>query len=41
MGVWLVDTYRTQFAQEINQRGLDGLIATLAERNKNNAKPKS
>ena len=41
MGVWLVDTYRTQFAQEINQRGLDGLIATLSERNKNNAKPKS
>ncbi|MBN4841738.1 ABC transporter substrate-binding protein, partial [Citrobacter braakii] len=29
MGVWLVDTYRTQFAQEINARGIDGLIATL------------
>jgi len=41
MGVWLVDTYRTQFAQEINARGVDGLIATLTERNKNNAKPKS
>jgi len=41
MGVWLVDTYRTQFAQEINAHGVDGLIATLSERNKNNAKPKS
>ena len=37
MGVWLVDTYRTQFAQEINARGIDGLIATLAERNRSNA----
>ena len=37
LGVWLVDTYRSQFAQEINAKGLDGLIATLAERNKNNA----
>jgi phospholipid transport system substrate-binding protein len=32
--VWLVETYRTQFAQEINANGLDGLIAKLAERNK-------
>jgi phospholipid transport system substrate-binding protein len=38
MGVWLVDTYRTQFAQEINAKGLDGLIASLSERNKSNAK---
>jgi len=37
LGVWLVDTYRSQFAQEINARGIDGLIATLAERNKANA----
>mgnify|MGYP001212120753 CR=1 FL=1 len=37
LGVWLVDTYRSQFAQEINARGLDGLIATLTERNKANA----
>ncbi len=36
-GVWLVDTYRSQFAQEINAKGLDGLIATLAARNKSNA----
>ena len=34
LGVWLVDTYRTQFAQEINARGIDGLIAALAERNR-------
>ena len=38
MGVWLVDTYKTQFAQEINAKGLDGLINSLSERNKSNAK---
>ena len=38
MGVWLVDTYRSQFAQEINAKGVDGLIVTLAERNKSNAR---
>lgn len=37
LGVWLVDTYRSQFAQEINAKGIDGLIAALAERNKTNA----
>ena len=37
MGVWLVDTYRPQFAQEINASGIDGLINVLAERNKANA----
>ena len=37
LGVWLVETYRTQFAQEISARGIDGLIATLAPRNKNGA----
>ena len=37
LGVWLVETYRTQFAQEISAKGIDGLIATLAERNKANA----
>ena len=36
LGVWLVDNYRTQFAQEINAKGVDGLIATLSERNKAN-----
>lgn len=38
MGVWLVETYRSQFAQVINTQGVDGLIATLAERNKSTAK---
>ena len=38
MGVWLVETYRGQFAQEINAKGIDGLIASLAERNKANAR---
>jgi phospholipid transport system substrate-binding protein len=37
LGVWLVETYRTQFAQEISAKGIDGLIASLAERNKSNA----
>lgn len=37
MGVWLVDNYRTQFAQEINAKGVDGLIASLVERNKSNS----
>lgn len=41
LGVWLVDTYRGQFAQEINAKGIDGLIAALAERNKANAQRKS
>ena len=36
LGVWLVETYRTQFAQEINSKGIDGLIASLADRNKAN-----
>ncbi len=38
LGVWLVDNYRTQFAQEINAKGVDGLIATLSERNKANSR---
>lgn len=38
LGVWLVETYRSQFASEINAKGIDGLISTLAERNKVNDK---
>ncbi len=34
MGIWLVDNYRGVFAQEINSKGIDGLIAVLAKRNK-------
>ena len=37
LGVWLVGTYRTQFEQEINTKGVDGLITSLAQRNKSNA----
>ena len=40
LGVWLVETYRSQFAQEINAKGVDGLIATLAERNRSNSAKK-
>ena len=34
MGVWLVEQYRSSFAQEISAGGIDGLITKLAERNK-------
>ena len=38
MGIWLVENYKTQFAQEINAKGVDGLIASLVDRNKSNAR---
>ncbi|MEO7391878.1 MAG: ABC transporter substrate-binding protein [Ramlibacter sp.] len=41
LGVWLVETYRSQFAPEINAKGIDGLITALSERNKSNAGKKS
>lgn len=41
LGVWLVETYRSQFAQEINAGGADGLINTLTARNKANGAKKS
>ncbi len=34
LGVWLVEQYRSSFAQEIGSVGVDGLITKLAERNK-------
>ena len=37
LGVWLVETYRTQFAQEAQTKGIDGLIASLVARNKSNS----
>lgn len=37
-GIWLVTSYRSQFAQEIGKGGIDGLINTLVERNKAAAK---
>jgi len=33
-GIWLVTSYRSQFAQELSNGGIDGLIAKLVERNK-------
>ncbi|MCM3563934.1 MAG: MlaC/ttg2D family ABC transporter substrate-binding protein [Hydrogenophaga sp.] len=41
LGLWLVETYRTQFAQEINAKGIDGLITALAQRNKGGATAKA
>lgn len=41
LGVWLIETYRTQFAQEISAKGIDGLIASLSDRNKSNNAKKS
>jgi phospholipid transport system substrate-binding protein len=38
LGVWLVETYRGQFAQEINTNGVDGLIKLLTEKNKSTKK---
>jgi phospholipid transport system substrate-binding protein len=38
LGVWLVEQYKGQFAQDINAGGIDSLIAKLAERNKAAAK---
>lgn len=33
LGVWLVQSYRSSFAQEIGANGVDGLIKKLIERN--------
>ncbi len=38
LGVWLIETYRSQFGPEINAKGIDGLIESLSSRNKSNAK---
>ncbi len=34
MGIWIVQTYQSQFAAEINKSSVDGLIALLTERNR-------
>ncbi len=34
LGAWLVETYKGNFASEIGKSGIDGLIKSLAERNK-------
>jgi phospholipid transport system substrate-binding protein len=38
LGVWLVEAYKSDFAQVINTKGIDGLIANLVQRNKNAGK---
>jgi len=40
MGVWLVEAYRNQFANQISQNGVDGLVKFLQERNKQLASAK-
>ena len=34
LGVSMVETFRSSFASEVNQHGIDGLIKALADRNK-------
>ena len=37
-GIWLVQSYRSQFAPELSKGGIDGLITALTERNKSAAR---
>jgi phospholipid transport system substrate-binding protein len=37
LGIWLVENYRSSFAQEISAGGIDGLINKLTEKNKASA----
>ncbi len=41
MGVWLIEAYRNQFANQISQNGIDGLVRFLQERNKQLAAAKA
>lgn len=34
LGVWLVETYRNQFAQEVSAGGIEGLLKSLADKNR-------
>ncbi|MFC3147714.1 phospholipid-binding protein MlaC [Piscinibacterium candidicorallinum] len=34
LGLWLVDSYRASFQQEVDKSGIDGLIKSLVERNR-------
>jgi phospholipid transport system substrate-binding protein len=40
LGVWLVENYKTQFATEISAGGVDGLIKSLTDRNRQLAEAK-
>lgn len=37
LGIWLISSYNDQFKKEISAGGIDGLVNSLAERNKANA----
>ncbi|HTH78842.1 MAG TPA: ABC transporter substrate-binding protein [Ramlibacter sp.] len=39
LGVWMVETYRNQFSEVANSKGVDGLITALEERNRSNETP--
>jgi len=39
LGVWLIETYRNQFAQEVSTKGIDGLIKSLSEKNQAPGQP--
>ena len=39
LGVWLVENYKNSFASQINQGGIDSLIKSLSERNKQGGEP--
>jgi phospholipid transport system substrate-binding protein len=41
LGAWLVQTYQSNFAEEVNANGIDGLISKLTERNKQLSNKKS
>ncbi|HRO60739.1 MAG TPA: ABC transporter substrate-binding protein [Burkholderiaceae bacterium] len=34
LGIWIVETYRSQFNQEAQRGGVDGLIRSLADKNR-------
>lgn len=41
LGIWLVENYRSSFAQEISAKGIDGLIAKLTDMNSKAAAAKT
>jgi phospholipid transport system substrate-binding protein len=38
-GIWLIQTYRTQFNEQVNRNGIEGLINTLNQRNQSGVAP--
>lgn len=41
LGAWLVETYKVDFGQVLNAKGIDGLIDSLTQRNKSAAAAKT